>query len=483
MKFMLYLLLLSTSGILIAQTSHPAANAGVTQNPVAQTSGGPGHPITACGSITSPGNYFLPKDLSCPGTALMLAGSGIHLNLNGHTVTYGTSGGATGAVYGIENDACWDNLQGSQAVPCDNTNAGVGAEVYGGSVVQSRNAPAFSHAFFFGQDDNTNQVINVHDVTITIQQPGTEAFLSNFQTGQILFEHNTVNDNVTSINHPGQSDQGARAQFQGQAVFVDNSTNMASPDHIDNNKIVGSPQGGIRDTSTSTNIYDNDISMNSRYANDFCVDVPGSNEQVYSNYCHPVNGRGIHVNGEGSHIYNNDIIATEAPVNAEYGGCEGGGAYAIQLEQDIHAAGNISVTGNQGTLNTGACGGAAFRITSWDSGVPATVSGNTWTVNRTSGADQYGGVLYSIDNSNLSDVQFGGDTLHTSDLFCAGIDWDGGQNFHASLAGCSAPNAMASLSGGGVGTFSVTNAPNTTLLCAAHVNTTGTINGRAVKCQ
>ncbi len=483
MKFMLYLFLLSTSGILVAQTSHPAANAGASHNSAAQSSSAPGHPITACGSITSPGNYFLPKDLSCPGTALLLSGPGINLNLNGHTVTYGTAGGATGAVFGIENDACWDTDQKIVTVPCDNKNAGVGANIYGGSVVQSSHAPAFSHAFFFGQDDNTNQVINVHNVTITVQQPGTEAFLTNFQSGQILFENNTVYDNVTSINHPGQNDEGARAEFQGQAVFVNNSTYMASPDHIDNNKIIGSPQGGIRDTSTSANIYENDISMNSRYSNDYCVDVPGSGEQVYSNYCHPANGRGIHVNGEGSHIYNNDIVVTEAAVNAEYGGCEGGGAYAIQLEEDIHAAGNIDVTGNKGTLNTGACGGSTFRITGWQSGVPATISGNTWTVNKTAGADQYGGILYSVDNSNLSDVQFSGDTLHTTDSFCAGIDWDGAQNFHASLAGCTAPAAMASISGGGVGTFSVTNAPNTNLMCASHVNTTGTINGKTVKCH
>ena len=482
MKFTLYLLLLSTSGILVAQPSHPAANAGAKNNTVHKSTLS-GKAISACGSITSPGDYYLSKNLSCPGTALLLSGPGINLNLNGYTITYGTSGGASGAVFGIENDACWDLDQKIETVPCDNKNAGIGAVIYGGSVVQSTKAPAFSHAFFFGQDDNTNQVINVHNVTITVQQPGTEAFLSSFQSGQIVLEQNTIHDNVKSINHPGQSDEGARAEFQGQALFINNSVKMVSPDRIDNNKIVGSPQGGIRDTSTGATIYDNDISQNATYSNDFCVDVPGMGEQVYSNYCHPVNGRGIHVNGQNSHIYNNDIVVTEAAVNAEYGGCEGGGAFAVQIEDDIEAAGNTLVSGNKGTLNTGACGGAALRMTGWVSGSPATVQGNTWTVNKTSGADDFGGLLYSVDASNLANVKFGGDTLHTTDQFCAGIDWDGAQNFTASLAGCSAPHAIGVITSLGTNnTFKMTGAPNNVLVCGLQTEATGTINGTTVRC-
>ncbi|MGC1782926.1 MAG: hypothetical protein WA708_10440 [Acidobacteriaceae bacterium] len=480
MKFGLFLLMIAMSGTLMSQTQNPAPNAGAT--PTTSQTDLSGRAISACGSITSPGDYYLSQNLSCPGTALLLSGPGINLNLNGHTITYGTAGGTLGAVYGIENDACWDTSHKAEAVPCDNKNAGLGATIYGGTIVQSTRAPEFSHAFFFGQDDNDDQTIDVYDVTITIQQPGTMALFTQFLTGQMLFEHNTIYDNVKSIVYPGQGILSARSNFQGQAIHVDNSTKMRAADKIDNNKIIGSPQGGIRDTSTDANVFQNDISMNSTYTNDFCVDVPGVDEQVYSNYCHPVNGRGIHINGEGSRIYSNTIVATEATVNTEYAGCEIDGAFGIQIEDDIQQAGGMSVTGNNVTVNTGACGGSAIRISGWEAASPATVSGNTLTVNKTAGADLNSGVLYSIDGSNLAKVTFGGDTLKTSDEYCSEIGWDGAQNFTASLSACKAPNAIATINAADEpSSFKLTNAP-AALVCGAESVSNGTINGTAVKC-
>ncbi len=481
MKFMFSLLLLAMSGTVMAQMSNPAPNAGAPSR-IASQSGLSGTAISACGSITAPGSYYLSRDLSCPGTGLLVSGVGIELNLNGHTITYGTAGGQTGAVFGIVSDACDDLTHLTRTVPCDVSKYGFGGEIYGGSIVQSSQAPAFSHALFFGPDNHQDQTINIHDMTVTIQQTGTEAFYSDFDAGQIVLENNTIYDNVLSINHPGQGTLSARSAFQGQAIRVDNSKIMKSPDHIDNNKIVGSPQGGILDTSAGALVYQNDISQNSTYTNDFCVASPGSNQQIYSNYCHPVNGRGIHVNGEGSQVYNNLLVVTEAPVNAEYNGCEIDGAYGIQLEQDIQAAGNIRITGNQATLNTGACGGSDLRITSWTAGAPATIEGNTWIVNKTAGADRFGGVPYSVDNDDLSNVVFGGDVLHTSDLSCAGIDWDGAKNFKASLATCTAPYAVLALAGVGASTFTVTSAPNSNMGCSPEAHIKGTINGKSAKC-
>lgn len=481
MKMQFAVLFLAMSGVAMAVTQNPAPNAGASR--VTAKTDLSGRAISACGKITSPGNYYLSKSISCPGTALLIAGPGINLDLNGYTITYGTSGGSTGAVYGIENDACWDTSHKAEAVPCDDENAGIGANIYNGSIVQSTKAPPFSHAFFFGQDNNDSQTIDIHNITVTIQQPGSEAFYSNFQSGQIIFEQNTIYDNVKSINYSGQSDLQARSNFQGQAIFVDNSQTMRTPDKIDNNKIVGSPQGGIRDTSRSAAIFQNDINMKSTYSNDFCVDVPGADQQVYSNYCHPANGRGIHVNGQGSHIYNNSIVVTEAAVNTEYHGCELDGAYGIQIEDDIEAAGGTSVTGNTATLNTGACGGAAFRMTGWLSGSSASIKGNTWVVNKTSGADQYGGVLYSLDSDNLSDVTFGGDTLKTNGQICAEIDWDGAQNLSLPLSSCTATDAIAAENASDEpSTFKITGAQHANLVCGAESVSHGTINGKSVKC-
>ena len=485
MKHILSLALLAFASVASAQMPVPATTAGA---PPATTSNDlSGTAISACGKITSPGNYYLTTNLTCPGTALMVSGPGIHLNLNGHTIVYGTAGGTMGTIYGIENDACWDTDQKPVTIPCDNSGAGIGVEIFNGSIAQSQNAPAFSHALYFGQNENTNQLINIHNLTITVQQTGSSGFFSTFQDGQILIEHNTIYDNVRSINRPGQSDQGARSQFQGEAIHVDNSKQMVAPDQIAYNKIVGSPQGGIRDTSTGAQVYQNDISMNALYANDFCVDVPGANERVYSNNCHPINGRGIHINSEGSYAYYNLITVTEAPVNREYNGCEGGGAYAVQVEDDIQHAGNVVVYGNTGTVNTGQCGGAALRITGWAAGSPAVVAHNSWIVNKTGGADQYGGMLYSFDASNLSTVIFGGpygsDTLKTSDLGCVYFDWDGAQNVNISIPTCHATYAVVANNGPtNYTTYRVVNSPQTNAFCTMNSYSLGTVDGATIKC-
>ncbi len=485
MKHIFTLALLALASVASAQMPVPATTAGA---PPATTSNDlSGTAISACGKITSPGNYYLTTNLTCPGTALLVSGPGIHLNLNGHTIVYGTAGGALGSIYGIENDACWDTDQKPVTIPCDNSGAGIGIEIYNGSIVQSTHAPAFSHALYFGQNENTNQLINIHNLTITVQQTGSSGFFSTFQGGQILIEHNTIYDNVRSINRPGQSDQGARAQYQGEAIHVDNSKQMVAPDQIAYNKIVGSPQGGIRDTSTGAQIYQNDISMNALYANDFCVDVPGTNERVYSNNCHPINGRGIHIDSEGSYAYNNLIAVTEAPVNREYGGCEGGGAYGVQVEDDIQHAGNVEVYGNTATVNTGQCGGAPFRITSWQAGEPAMVANNHWVVNQTPGANQYGGFLYSFDNSNVSAVTFGqggaSDALQTNGPACVYVDWNGAQNITMSIPNCRAPYALALNSGPGYyTTFKISNAPSSQTYCTQWAQALGTVDGATIKC-
>lgn len=176
-------------------------------------------------------------------------------------------------------------------------------------------------------------------------------------------------------------------------------------------------------------------------------------------------------------------MVTEAPVIPEYGGCELGGAYGIQLEQDIASAGNILVNGNTVTLNTGGCGGGVLRVTGWPSSAKATIQGNTFTVNRNAGADKDYGMLYYLDADDLSNVVFGANTLKTNDLACALIDWDGATNFTASLAGCQAPYAMGAGNGpGNNSSFNVTGAPNLNLGCGSYAVTTGKINGVTKKC-
>lgn len=49
-----------------------------------------GTPISACGTLSSAGTYYLTGNLSSAGTCIYLGANAINLNLNGHGITYGT---------------------------------------------------------------------------------------------------------------------------------------------------------------------------------------------------------------------------------------------------------------------------------------------------------------------------------------------------------------------------------------------------------
>jgi hypothetical protein len=444
--------------------------------------------------LRAPGDYRLVTNITCPGTCFYVEGKGIRLNLNGHSITYGAGGGTSEPVYGIENNPC--STKPGPAAPCDRGKIGVSLEVFGGSIIQSEYAPPFSHALSFTTPHNSGS-LSLHNLTIVIQQTGTQALHADGQGGSIRFRNNRIYDSVASINHPGQSDLLARSYFQGQAVWISGVTRVAYPDQIAYNIIVGAPQGGIRDTSDGAEIFGNDISQNATYSNDFCIDVPGDGQQIHDNYCHPLNGRGIHVNGENSRVYRNKVVVSEAKVNREYGkhgevGCEFGGAFGIQVEDDnVAAVGGTVVIGNDVTLNTGQCGGGAFRITGWPGAAQAEVHGNAWRVNRTRGRDQFGGYIYFLEGADLRHVSFGGDSISTNDQACVGIDWDGVKRARIALVGCKASYAIDSENGdsgqegdaSGVSTFALSDAPNRKIKCGQEATSRGTINGFAVQCR
>src|SRR5580692_10582627 len=57
----------------------------------AQT-GPSGIAVTACGNMsTASAVYYLQNDVSSTGTCMSVTANGVTLNLNGHTITYGTS--------------------------------------------------------------------------------------------------------------------------------------------------------------------------------------------------------------------------------------------------------------------------------------------------------------------------------------------------------------------------------------------------------
>ncbi|MES2222504.1 MAG: hypothetical protein V4587_16255, partial [Acidobacteriota bacterium] len=452
-----------------------------------------GTSLTVCQDLTSSGSYYLSNDVSSAGTCFAIDANNITLNLNGHTITYGTGGG-TVPTPAIEGHDCWSTTNPQDGGPCGSAHGGL--QVYGGSIVQSANAAPFSHVFSFGQGSFTSAPY-VHDITATFQNTGAQFYESSYIPTGAKIENNTIYDNVTNIQKSGQGMLSARAAFQGQAIFIaQNHQNPGSGDLIENNKIIGSPQGGVRTVNQNSTISGNDISMNATYSNDFCADIPADYTTVTNNNCHPKSGRGFHINSNHVTVSNNVINVTELSQNPEYNGCENGGTYGVQLEFDNSFLPappvGVQVTNNTITATSTACQAIGLRVTGMTPAGNAVFSGNTVTTTSNGTAHDF---AINTDASNNAGVTFSGNTF-SSNFAYGGGDWDGYNNttigsntwggtpkytFYAGDGGCD-PTQTDSGAVCPVNINFTDNLPNT-VYCGAESEAQVTINGQVTQCK
>ncbi len=203
---------------------------------------------------------------------------------------------------------------------------------------------------------------------------------------------------------------------------------------ISGNKIIGSPQGGVRSDNQNTVINGNDISMNSVSTNDFCADLPSDGQIAENNNCHPISGRGFHLNSVNDTVENNTINVIELKQNLEYGsngqpGCEIDGAYGVQVEFDAFQGvppTGAKIIGNNITATAGDCQANGLRVTSATAGGSASFSGNTVTTTNLGGAGHDYSI--SLDDANGSGITFTGNTFSSQYAYIDG-DWDGYQDF------------------------------------------------------
>jgi hypothetical protein len=405
------LLLLLGVFIVLIQAA-PAARAATTPT---------GTKLTACGDLTKPGTYYLANDVSSTVGCFAINAAGITLNLNGHTITYDTGGSSHEPA--IQGHDCWSTTNPEIAGDCGSSHGSF--EVYGGTIRQAESASSFSPVFQFGQG-NFSSAPYIHNVTAIFQNTGAQFYNSSYLPVGARIENNTIYDNVTNIQQPGQGVLSARSAFQGQAIYIgQNQQNPGSGDLIENNTIIGSPQGGIRTVNQHSTISGNDISMNATYSNDFCADLPADYTMVTSNNCHPKSGRGFHVNSNHVTVSNNQISVIELPQNTEYGGCEEGGTYGVQLEWDPSVTPappvGVQVTGNTITATSAKCNAIGLRVTDLTAAGSAAFTGNTITTTSNGTAQDMG---ISTDASNNAGVTFTGNTFRSQFAYVDG-DWDG----------------------------------------------------------
>ena len=314
-----------------------------------------------------------------------------------------------------------------------------GLEVYGGSIVQSPNSAPFSSVFAFGQGTFSSAPY-IHDITATFQNQGAQFYYSAYLPTGAKIENNTIYDNVTNIQFPGQGYLSARSAFQGQAIFISGQENnpVTSGDTISGNKLVGGPQGGIRSVDQYSTITNNDLAMNANYSNDWCVEISADHTTATGNNCHPKSGRGINIDASYVTVENNIINVTELPQNMEYGtngqpGCEGGGAYGMRIEtmplgpSQPGAMTNDTVSGNTVTVTANACYALGLDLIY----IPATASGLNVTGNTitTTNAGQ-SGVLdsgFQFDDSFGNGISITGNTVSSTDYLMYGA-WDAFSN-------------------------------------------------------
>lgn len=378
--------------------------------------------LNSCGPLKDAGaTYILDNDVSSPNSCFSVGADNITLNLDGHTVTYATASQRY-ATFGVSGIACWDPSEKNgeaNGAPCgasfdDFTLAGPG------SIVQGPGAVTYSHPVRFGQGIHSGPFIR--GVAFTWNAPSSIGVYVNYSGGEVPGGGEvslcTFHNNVTLIHN--------RHGEEGQSVKFDQSANVKRPILIMNNTVTGGAQGGLYALAAGSSIYGNHVAQAGTYTNDFGIYVWGKRMDVHDNTLQPAQGRGISIDGVtgstvDSRVYNNVIEVIEKPDNIEYNGCQLGGAYAIQFDDNPTQATAYS---NHATSDAADCDGAALRLTETTAEQKNTSHNNVYTAQRIGHArgKAYGmAVAGSLGFTSTADTF----VADTANFF---VDWDGGEN-------------------------------------------------------
>ncbi|HEX4020254.1 MAG TPA: hypothetical protein VHX63_03840 [Acidobacteriaceae bacterium] len=353
--------------------------------------------LNQCGRLSA-GNtvYLLEKDVSSSGTCFAIEASNITLNLNGHTITYGVAGGKSPAPAFTLCDGWYKYLSSSQCGGHGHAHF----TVYDGTVIQAAMAPPFSPVFWVGQGIAVGEGV-IHNIKATFSSPGSQFFYGDYAGAGWKIRNNTINDNVTNIQHSGQGPLSARSQLQGYAIKIDDGRGAKGvPDEISGNIINGSPQGGISDGQPGTKIYNNEIRLASTYTNDYGVLSMADKQNIHDNIV-TGHGRGLDAEGSDFILNHNTIDVQEIAKNTEYDGCELGGTYGIRVKNYnvTHTSKGFSIINNHVTVHAGPCQANGLVFTNMIPTVTATISSNIIATIAGSAPD-YAIAFNSVNNLN-----------------------------------------------------------------------------------
>jgi len=122
--------------------------------------------LSACADLTTSGTYYLSQDVSSSGTCFFIDADNIILNLNGHTITYGTGGGSAGTPGILLADTWYTGGNMFSLAKTGTRNAHGGFEIYNGTIQSSNSAAPQSRGIWVGQSSFISPAPKVHDLTI-----------------------------------------------------------------------------------------------------------------------------------------------------------------------------------------------------------------------------------------------------------------------------------------------------------------------------
>jgi hypothetical protein len=387
--------------------------------------------LNKCGLLSSAGGkYVLEQDVSSTGTCFSVQGDNITLDLNGHTVTYGTGVPRT-AAFGILGIACWDTAL-SDGVANGNPCGGSfnGFTVVNGSIVQTTGMAPFSDAIRLGQGGGNH--LDVHDVEFKVDGDSAIPIFTIFSGAGSSIYRNAIHNDVRTVRN--------RHQLQGMSVKFEGSREFSPGQSVHDNQIVGGTQGAIILETPGATAFRNKIRQNGHYSNDFSIYLWGDNQQAYENEINVISGRGIQIaggaintggtgkGGKHSVARENKIDVIELKQNCDYseGGaacnvCQPGGTYGIQF--DDNPQGGVSFK-NEVLARADECDASALRVT--DSELRQNESrDDSFTAVRLRSNSQ--GKAYGWDNSGPTAFTARND-IFIADTASYHVSWDGAQN-------------------------------------------------------
>ena len=368
--------------------------------------------LTSCGELTEANTYYqLDQDVASANTCFIVKAENIVLDLNGHTVTYGSSG--EDYDHGIVAAADYANFGNKGGIYSGGSSEGL--LVMNGTIEQagytdgSSSPGEYGHGIYFNSQGNHN--IEIANLTINVHGRSAQNIRSNFRDGVYLHD-NILNSKVPEIENRHAFD-GAQIHTTGSKILV-----------VENNVLSNSIQAGIWTSADNVSIFENFIHTNSVNTNDFGIVAAGDYTDVYANTVDSTSGsgRGILVEEKFARIFDNDIDVMELPNNTEYNGCQPGGAFGIQLENSSE---NALVFENDVTAFADACDAVAIRLTS----VPDTADDLVFN-NRARAVKQGSGdgLATSVSIANVKGgVTFFKNQFVSNDAGVA-FTWDGGFN-------------------------------------------------------